>query len=164
MDQADAIFLGIDHVTIPVTDVEVAERFYTGVMGGTVIAKFDEAFIEAVRPGQPVDPQSLHTCLMFGGGPHLDLFCQRNGQPPAYRGHPHIAIAVRPDALLGVRQRLNDHGVPTQGANRLGPPGHASVYFNDPFGNHLEFQTLGFAGDVTMGPPDPSALTYQWAG
>ncbi|MCY1078883.1 VOC family protein [Archangium lansingense] len=44
------------------------------------------------------------------------------------------------------------------GPRRLGPPGHASVYFADPFGNVLEFVTMGYRGPVTDGPPDVSVL------
>ncbi|WP_437610109.1 hypothetical protein WMF20_01680 [Sorangium sp. So ce834] len=50
------------------------------------------------------------------------------------------------------------------GPTRLGPPGQASLYFNDPFGNRLELVTLGFTGEIPVGAPDVSALEYTWTG
>jgi hypothetical protein len=40
------------------------------------------------------------------------------------------------------------------GPRRLGPPGHASVYFADPFGNLLELATMGYTSRVIEGLPD----------
>jgi catechol 2,3-dioxygenase-like lactoylglutathione lyase family enzyme len=164
MNDLENAFLGIDHITIPVGDLAVAERFYIDVLGGVVTAKIDEAALRMRRPDTPIDPRALHTSITFGGDTRLDPFPQSEGQPPAHAGHPHIAIRVRPQALLDLVEHLHRHGVPTQGPNRLGPPGQASVYFNDPFGNHLEFQTLGYDGQVTLGPPDTRALVYSWSG
>jgi hypothetical protein len=42
------------------------------------------------------------------------------------------------------------------GRRRLGPPGHASVYFAEPFGNRLERVTLGCESAVLEGAPDVS--------
>jgi hypothetical protein len=64
--------------------------------------------------------------------------------------------------MLGWKKRLADHGVPTFGPTRLGPPGQASLYFNDPFGNHLELATLGFTAEIPVGPPEMAALAYTW--
>ena len=64
--------------------------------------------------------------------------------------------------MLRWRERLNDAGVPTFGPTRLGPPGQASLYFNDPFGNHLELVTHGFVPEIPIGPPDMASLDYEW--
>jgi hypothetical protein len=46
---------------------------------------------------------------------------------------------------------------------RPGPPGQASLYFNDPFENHLEIITLGlWCGGWRRGVPDRSWLGYSW--
>jgi hypothetical protein len=50
--------------------------------------------------------------------------------------------------------------VPIDGPRRLGPPGHASVYFADPFGNTLELVTMGYAGSVSDGPPNVARLGW----
>ena len=49
------------------------------------------------------------------------------------------------------------------GPTQAGPPGQASFYFNDPFGNHLEIVTVGFTSAVLpIGVPDRTRLNYVW--
>lgn len=143
---------GIDHITIPVKDLDVAERFYAGVLGARVVARPDW---EAVRSGRNKAP---HLSVMIGDGPRVDLFLQPYGQPELTQSHPHTAFRVR-DAqdMLQLKEALAAHGVLTYGPTRLGPPGQASLYFLDPFGNHLEFETDNLH-DVPVGPPDHSKL------
>ena len=43
-----------------------------------------------------------------------------------------------------------------------GPPGQASLYFNDPSGNHLEVTTMGYTGDIEVGAPRMSRLSYAY--
>ena len=81
-----------------------------------------------------------------------------SGEPP----HPHLALTVDAADLLRFQARLRASGVPTDGPRRLGPPGHASVYFADPFGNSLELVTTGYEGAVQNGPPEMSALGHEW--
>jgi len=81
---------------------------------------------------------------------------------PALAGHPHHAFAVPPREMLRWKKKLEDAGVPTFGPTRLGPPGQASLYFNDPFGNHLEIVTQGYLPAIPVGPPDMAALRYDW--
>ena len=57
--------------------------------------------------------------------------------------------------------RLRDAGVPVDGPRRLGPPGHASLYFADPFGNLLELVTLGYQGRVLQGIPEIAKLGWD---
>jgi catechol 2,3-dioxygenase-like lactoylglutathione lyase family enzyme len=155
-------FLGIGHVTVPVKDLELAEQFYIGLLGGSVLMRIDANFLE--RVGRPSDPRAFHTSVTFGSETRLDLFLQDEGQPPAWSGHPHIAIRVRPESLMAKIEKLREHGIPVDGPNRLGPPGQASAYFNDPFGNHLEFETHGYEGEVKIGPPDMARLVHNWTG
>jgi catechol 2,3-dioxygenase-like lactoylglutathione lyase family enzyme len=160
----------LDHVTIPVRDLDVAERFYAGVLGGDVIMRFDQAFFDgrgqatALRTSTGKDLSPLHLSLSFGAGPRIDLFLQSWGQPAAEQPHSHFAFGVPPSQMLRWQARLAAHGIPTDGPRRLGPPGQASLYFNDPFGNHLEIQTLGFGLAIPIGPPDLDRLVYQWRG
>jgi hypothetical protein len=70
---------------------------------------------------------------------------------------------VAPEELLSFKALLEARGVPVDGPRRLGPPGHASLYFFDPFGNHLELETMGFDLPVSFGPPEHSKLPYEWA-
>ena len=149
---------GIDHLTLPVKDLEMAERFYAGVLGGEVVGRPDW---EAVKSGRNRAP---HMSVVIGDSPRIDLFLQDWGQPELLQSHPHLAFHARGHELLELAEALAAWGVPYDGPTRLGPPGHASIYFDDPFGNHLEFSARDFTGDVRIGPPDHSRLHYDWQG
>jgi catechol 2,3-dioxygenase-like lactoylglutathione lyase family enzyme len=153
---------GLDHATIPCADLGVAEDFYVGLLGARVLMRIDEAFLRKVGRAEDANAGAIHTSVVFSGGPRLDLFVQPTGQPPLSAGHPHLAFAVPPHELPRWKKRLDDVGVPTFGPTRLGPPGQASLYFNDPFGNHLELVTHGYVPDIPVGPPVMSSLAYQW--
>jgi catechol 2,3-dioxygenase-like lactoylglutathione lyase family enzyme len=154
---------GLDHVTFPCTDLAVAEAFYLRVLGGRVLLRVDEAFLRKVGRHADAARGAIHTSVVFSRGPRIDLFIQQEGQPPPLAGHPHHAFAVSARQMLRWKKRLNDAGVPTYGPTQLGPPGQASLYFNDPFGNHLELVTHGFVPDIPIGAPDMTALTYSWS-
>lgn len=156
---------GVDHLTIAVADLETARRFYCDVLGGSLLMTFDDAAL--ARFGRPPAPNggegSHHLSVYLGGRTRVDLFLQHSGQPAPTIGHPHYAFAVPARELLVWRQRLAAQGVPVEGPLRLGPPGHASLYFNDPFGNHLELTCMGFAGEVEQRPPVPARLSWARA-
>jgi catechol 2,3-dioxygenase-like lactoylglutathione lyase family enzyme len=114
----------LDHVTVPCCDLDIAEKFYVGVLGARIMLRVDEAFLK--RVGRPAEEAAAarHTSVLFSGGARIDLFHQREGQPLPLAGHPHYAFKVRPPrALLQWRRRLAAHGIPTFGPTRLGPPG-----------------------------------------
>ncbi|WP_394849864.1 VOC family protein [Pendulispora brunnea] len=153
---------GVDHLTLPVGDLALAERFYVDLLGATVIGRFDEAaaFRER-RPERAGELKNegnspLHLSLRFGKGfgPRVDLFLQGDGQPAPERGHPHLALAVKGEDMDRARDVLAAADVPFDGPRRLGPPGQASLYFLDPFGNKLEFVTDAYAGEAPVGAPD----------
>jgi catechol 2,3-dioxygenase-like lactoylglutathione lyase family enzyme len=153
----------VDHVTMPCRDLAVAEAFYVGVLGARVMLRVDEPFLRRVGREADANAGAIHTSVVFDGGPRVDLFVQASGQPPVMSGHPHLALAVSPREILAWRARLNERDVPTFGPTRLGPPGQASLYFNDPFGNHLELVTQGFVPSLPVGPPDMASLSYVWS-
>jgi catechol 2,3-dioxygenase-like lactoylglutathione lyase family enzyme len=152
----------VDHLTIPCRDLRVAEDFYIGVLGARVLMRIDEAFLRKVGRAADADAGAIHISLVFSGGPRIDLFIQQDGQPPSLAGHPHHAFFVSPGDMLRWKERLGEAGVPTFGPTRLGPPGQASLYFNDPSGNHLELVTHGFVPDIPVGAPDMATLGYEW--
>jgi catechol 2,3-dioxygenase-like lactoylglutathione lyase family enzyme len=154
----------LDHVTIPCRDLRVAEEFYVGLLGARVLVRIDEEFLRKVGRVEDAQAGAVHTSIVFSGGPRLDLFLQPEGQPTPLAGHPHHAFAVPAREMLRWRERLHRAGVPTFGPTRLGPPGQASLYFNDPFGNHLEIVTQGFVPPIPVGPPDMATLAYTWKG
>ncbi|HUB98045.1 MAG TPA: VOC family protein [Stellaceae bacterium] len=154
----------LDHITIPTTDLRVAEEFYVGLLGARVALRIDRPMLMRMgwSEAEIERNHAVHLSVMVGGGPRLDLFDYPDGMPRAAM-HPHIAIAVAPGHLLAWKNRLSDRGVIVVGPTRVGPPGQASIYFDDPFGNHLELVTTGFvAEDVPAEMPDRSRLSYAW--
>lgn len=152
----------LDHVTIPVHDLETAHRFYCDLLGGALLAKIDNDFFQKVgRPLQEADAQGVfHISVLFGGPTRVDLFQQRYGQAEPAEGHPHYAFAVTPRDLPKWKARLSAQGIPCDGPLQLGPPGQASLYFNDPFGNHLELTTMGFGEAIQVRPPEMARLAW----
>jgi catechol 2,3-dioxygenase-like lactoylglutathione lyase family enzyme len=153
----------LEHVTIPVRDLALARRFYCEVLGAAYFMTIDdETFRRFGRPpAENGGEGSHHVSVYLGGSTRIDLFLQSSGQPPLTAGHPHYAFAVPARHLLHWKSVLESHGVPTDGPMQLGPPGHASLYFNDPFGNHLELTCLGFSGPVPIRPPAMAALAWR---
>ncbi len=152
----------IHHLTLPVHDLDEAERFYVATLGASVVRRMDrEAFLR-IRPERVAEADSdnspLHLAVRFVDTPEIHLFLQRGRVKPRPAPHPHLAFAVDNDALDLWIDRLRSAGVRLDGPRRLGPPGHASIYFFDPFGNLLELVTVGYRGDVTLGPPDLDAI------
>ena len=153
---------GVDHVTIPVHDLDEAQGFYCDLLGGALLARVDNAFFR--RVGRPVYAENtqgvFHISLLFGGATRVDLFQQNDGQAAAARGHPHYAFRVRPRDLPQWKARLEARGIPSDGPLQLGPPGQASLYFNDPFGNHLELECMGYAEPIPARPPEMARLVW----
>lgn len=154
----------LDHITIPVRDLATARTFYCDVLGAAYsMTVDDETFRRFGRPTAPNGGEgSHHVSVYFGGVTRIDLFLQRSGQPAATSGHPHFAFRVAPRHLLKWKSHLESHGVPTDGPLQLGPPGQASLYFNDPFGNHLELECMGFSKPIPIRPPVMANL--GWGG
>ncbi|MCA9589546.1 MAG: VOC family protein [Myxococcales bacterium] len=155
---------GFHHITLPVHDLDEAERFYVGLLGAQLVRKLDRDTFLRFRPERVVevdaDNSPQHLSVRIGDGPELDLFLQKNRSKPTPAPHPHFAMRVDPSHLDAFALRLKEAGVPIDGPRRLGPPGHASVYFADPFGNTLELVTMGYAGAVLEGAPDVSVLGW----
>lgn len=156
---------GLEHLTIAVTDLAEARRFYCEVLGGRVMMVVDDAFLAKFgRPPAPHNGEgSHHVSIYLGGTTRVDLFLQHTGQPALTVGHPHYAFAVPARDLPAWQRRLAAAGVPIDGPLRLGPPGHASIYFNDPFGNHLEITCMGYTGAVEQRPPVGSHMAWASA-
>lgn len=162
----------IDHLTLPVHDLDRAERFYCGLLGAELLFRFDRETFARYRPERLEELESesnspLHLSLRFGRpgggtGPRLDLFLQAWGQPEPLQPHPHLAFAVAGADLDSARTLLTEAGIPTAGPLRLGPPGQASLYFLDPFGNQLELVAQDYARPLPIGAPDLRALAHHW--
>jgi catechol 2,3-dioxygenase-like lactoylglutathione lyase family enzyme len=149
-NQVQAQILGIDHLTLPVHNLDLAERFYTQVLGAKVTYRTERS-----RPMPFI-------AIAIGNSPSIDLFLQPWGQPAANQPNPHLAFSARGEDLLDLKQQLIANQIPVAGPIRFGPPGHGSLYFQDPFGNHLELCARDFAGEVNLEPYDMEKLSYQW--
>lgn len=127
--------LGLDHVTLPVGDLDDAAAFYGGVLGAGVERWPDRLVVR------------------FGVGPDLHLhLAARAGAPDEAC---HVGLRVDPDAIAVFLGRISAHGVPVEGPTRVGPNG-AALHFFDPFGNRLELIAQGYRGPVvarTARPP-----------
>jgi catechol 2,3-dioxygenase-like lactoylglutathione lyase family enzyme len=154
----------VAHVTIPVADLDRAEAFYVDLLGAKLVERFDRATFLRYQRGRAAeadaDNSPLHLVLKFGDSPEFHLFLQRGLERRVPAPHPHIALQVDADELDAFRSRLCDAGVPIDGPRRLGGPGHASLYFADPWGQLLELVTTGYSGEVQHGPPDASKLGH----
>jgi catechol 2,3-dioxygenase-like lactoylglutathione lyase family enzyme len=157
---------GVDHVTLPVGDLQLAEKFYVGVLGAVVTFRLTEEHLRQSGrvPEGDAMRRAMHSSLTFGAGPRLDLFLRVDGQTDTPFPHPHVAFRVPPRDLLRWKARLENYAVPTEGPLRLGPEGQASLYFNDPFGNHLELVTMAYEPEIPARPPTLQGLTYRWVG
>jgi len=153
----------LDHVTIAVRDLDIARRFYSEVLGAEHFMTIDdETFRRFGRPPAENNGEgSHHVSVYLGGATRIDLFLQQTGQPAVAQGHPHYAFHVPARHLLRWKARLEEHGIPTEGPLQLGPPGQASLYFNDPFGNHLELACLGFSRPIPIRPPVMTAVEWS---
>lgn len=178
----------VSHVTVPSTDLAVAEEFYVGLLGFRVVSRVDAARraamgwsdTDAARAadhiglacGDRADRADRAGGSDGGDGDHggdrgvrLELFEYPQGVPAAAAPkHPHIGIDVAPEEFDAWAARLREHGVEVDGPRRLGPPDQASLYFDDPSGNHLELHTTGVDTDgMPLGGPRRS-LSYRWRG
>lgn len=154
---------GLDHITLPVGDLDQAETFYVGVLGAKLVRRFDRSTFLRARPERAAeadaDNSPLHLAVQLGDGPQLHLFLTPGLARQAPRPHPHIAFRVDHDHLDGFRARLLAAGVKLDGPRQLGGPGQASLYFCDPWGQLLELTTVHYQGAVSFGPPDMMKLT-----
>jgi catechol 2,3-dioxygenase-like lactoylglutathione lyase family enzyme len=153
----------LDHVTIPVRDLAQAREFYCEVLGAAyAMTVDDETFRRFGRPPAPNGGEGAHHVSVYlGCSTRVDLFLQSSGQPAATSGHPHYAFRVPARHLLKWKALLESRGVPTDGPLQLGPPGQASLYFNDPFGNHLELECMGFSKPIPFRPPVMVNLAWK---
>lgn len=153
----------VDHVTIPVHDLETARSFYCDTLGAAYLMKVDDETLRRFgRPPAPNDGQGAHHISVFmSGSTRIDLFLQSIGQGAPQLGHPHYAFSVAPRDLMRWKRRLEAAHIPVDGPLQLGPPGQASLYFNDPFGNHLEITCLGFTGRIEIRPPAMTRIAWQ---
>ncbi len=117
------------------SDLGAAERFYSEVLGLTLLGK------EAGR----------HVFFQVGDQQVLLVFYPestlKGDRLPAHGAHGpgHVALGVRPEDLDLWRQRLARHGVEIE-HEQTWERGGKSLYFRDPARNSVELVTPGIWG------------------
>ena len=116
-------YLGIDHHSILIADVERSRDFYTRILGLEV---------DSARPPLPFDG------IWFRVGSQA-IHCLRLDNPDPVQGRPahggrdrHVCLRIR--ALEPLIQRLEAEGVPYT-RSRSGRP---ALFLRDPDGNAIE--------------------------
>jgi catechol 2,3-dioxygenase-like lactoylglutathione lyase family enzyme len=108
---------GINHVTLAVTDLDRALRFYEGVLGIRCAARWPQgAYLEA-------------------GALWLCLSVDANARQRPHPDYTHVALDIAAEDFDVVAARILAAGAPTWKDNRSEGP---SLYFLDPDGHKLE--------------------------
>lgn len=147
---------GLNHIALPVRDLDQAARFWTGLFEAEPFGRVD--------PNRPL----FHFRLP---GVVLALF-ERPGTVSWETEYPHYAFTVTAEGMRGLKARLDEAGVKTHALwtrNRQ----EALMYFRDPTGNLFELycpdydrpQELALfhsrGGDYR---PPVGDLFYDWRG
>jgi glyoxylase I family protein len=124
---------GFHHIAIICSDYSASKRFYTEVLGCTIIA---ETYREA--------RQSYKLDLAVPGGGQIELFSFPSPPPrpsrPEARGLRHLAFAT-PDIEATIGE-LATHGVTTEPIRADEITGRRFTFFSDPDGLPLELYEI----------------------
>lgn len=122
---------GVLETALYVADLDIAERFYAGVLG-----------LERV-----VRVEGRHVFFRCGRGMLLLFVARETSKPPGNPAMPvpphgatgpgHVCFRVGAEYMTEWRRQLEDKGVEIEADFRW-PNGARSVYFRDPDGNSLE--------------------------
>jgi catechol 2,3-dioxygenase-like lactoylglutathione lyase family enzyme len=144
-------FSRLNHISIPVTDLELAKQFYVEVLGGRLILDGTPHFSEVLVAGTVVGLSDVR------------------GRPQASDTEfPHIGFEIESEHFVPMKAWLEAHGVATH-APWTRHHVEGLMYFKDPFGNLIEIYCPQFAGarDLQLSPTpvgvvELPALNYSW--
>lgn len=126
---------GVIETTLSCADLDVAERFYTEVLGFDVFAK---------DAGRHLFFRCGDAMLLLFNPEHTSTMATRVGGAPiplhGTTGATHVAFRASEAEIDLWKRRLGEHGVDIESEVRW-PEGGRSIYFRDPAGNCLEFVT-----------------------
>lgn len=137
---ADIATTGLHHLRLTVTNLERSRRFYTDVLGFTVVAE---------SPGTPDDPAVRNDPDQLYGGCVFQAYGMLIGLRPVADptdrfnservGLDHLSLTVDARADLDkALAHLESRGIPHGEVRELPAFGIAILSFSDPDGIHLE--------------------------
>ena len=131
-DKGQSTTRGIDHLAVFAKDLEATAEFYAEVLGMPVVN---------VTANRDV-PESTHMNVNLGNGTMLSFFDfphvprLRRRAPEGVGGIMHVALAIAPERLAEVKEKLSQHRVKFR---EIG----GGVYFSDPNGLGIELTPRG---------------------
>jgi glyoxylase I family protein len=143
---------GFDHFTVVCRDLNESLRFYTEVLGATVV--------RAARPSAaPGSPAGLAPVGIRLGTIGMDLF-QADGDWQPYPGTyaQHFAFNISWEDVDSWFAHMQDHGIQLQ----VHPAGNEviSLYFTDPTGYHMELNLRSRDPDLVERERERLLKTY----
>lgn len=126
--------LGLDHVVLRVREMDVALRFYCGVLGCREERRLDDLGLVQLRAGASlIDLVDVDSPLGRAGGAAAG---------PEGRNVDHFALRIEPFDAAELAAHLRSHGVEAgQVSERYGAEGSGpSMYIRDPDGNVVELK------------------------
>lgn len=119
----------IDHIAIPVRDLDLNQDFYLNVLG----LKF-----KTTRRNPDGTPRQTY---VLAGDNIIGLHLPGVNAGASASPGPRVGVGVSPERFGETRQKLMDRKHPFRGPveHAKDSPFSASIYFDDPDGNHLEF-------------------------
>jgi catechol 2,3-dioxygenase-like lactoylglutathione lyase family enzyme len=131
----------LDHFGVDVADLDRAERFYTEVLGMSVVMRL---------PDQRLLRHGDGNCALFLKPDHVSRGPALIQDP---LGKSHHAFEVSWEDLAGARRLFAERSIPHHAPIDWGD--HECVYFLDPDGNLLEL--VGYRPESTSSPSATNA-------
>lgn len=132
--------VGVDRITLPVSNLKLAEQFYVGVLGGrTLFRIYDNQASEE-------DDRIPQIAIAIADSLRIDLVLQ---EKPFSLNFPRsrLAFQVRGEELRLWQVFLEKNGILTEGIKQDEFSGKSFLDFNDPFGNQLELCAIDWFDD-----------------
>ncbi|HWI22495.1 MAG TPA: VOC family protein [Baekduia sp.] len=131
-------FTGVSELALEVPDLEVAERFYTEVLGLPVVERWTDRH-----------PSPAHAVwLMAGDRTRIGLWEPMIGLGKAQGGvHVHFVLHTPPESFDAAIERIESHGVDVfvWDHSGYGYGRGMAAYFHDPAGHCIELWTWDVA-------------------
>jgi catechol-2,3-dioxygenase len=144
----------LSYFSLPVYNLDVAELYYTQVLGAELVSRDDQEI--KVKWG-PVD---------------ITLHLQKYGEPTIVQAHPHHAFTTTGAQVHQWKEHFASWGVPSvivcrqhdrRATIQKGDPCAIELYFLDPDGNPLELDARDcpFSDEIVWAPYDHFDILYH---